>query len=84
MMKEMRTELRNLILTDIQKIRDPLAAQWSGSVVTITGWYLSWIVIGVNPENGEWLYHPVWKVRIKEVPDRWFVESQLLRIMYHD
>lgn len=76
-----RTELRTLILTDAQKANDYLAAAWSGKIVMVTGWWLQWMRVGFNQSTGEWLFHPVWSARIMEVPDRWFSEKQLMRIL---
>ena len=79
-----KQELRILHLSDIQKTKDPLAAPWSGKVVMVTKWYLSWVHQGMDVNTGEFLWAPVWRAKILELPDRWFNENQLLRIMYHE
>jgi hypothetical protein len=76
-----KTELRTLILSEEQKAKDYLAAAWSGKIVMVTGWWLTWMRVGFVQTTGEWLYAPVWAARIMEVPDRWFTEKQLMRIL---
>lgn len=80
-MKTEKSELRTLVLTEAQKANDPIAADWAGKIVMVTGWWLQWMRVGFNQSTGEWLFAPVWSARIMEVPDRWFNEKQLMRIL---
>lgn len=73
-----RTELRILHITRPED--DPIAAAWNGKVVMVTGWWLSWLMVGWDM-NGERVFKPLWKARVLECPDRMFSELQLLRIM---
>ena len=76
--REPRTELRILHLASPQS--DSLAAACNTKVVMVTGWYLMWHLVGFTPD-GERLFRPVWKARIIEVPDRFFNEFELRRIL---
>jgi hypothetical protein len=75
-----KRELRILQMTEAQIAHDPIAAAWNTKIVMVTGWYLSWILVGWDT-NGDRVFKPIWRAKILEVPDRWFAEMQLVRIL---
>ena len=73
-----KTELRTLKVSHPGK--DYLADGWDGKMVLVTGWFVAWRQTGDHPKHGP-LWQPVWSARVLELPDRFFSEDQLLRIL---